>query len=284
MYRIVDARKLAPNVKLFKIEAPDIARARKAGQFAIVRLDNYGERIPLTIADSSNTDGTITVVVQEVGKTTAQMNKLETGNSILDVVGPLGKPTHIENFGTSLCVGGGIGVAVVLPIATALKQAGNTVISIIGARTKELVILEQEISAVSDEIIVTTDDGSYGEKGFVTQPLKRMLESGVKPSVIYAIGPMIMMKNVVKVTEPFNIVTYVSLNPIMVDGTGMCGCCRVTVDKQMKFSCVDGPEFDGRKVDFNELLARLGAYKPMEKCSYDKYLEHKCVRPGGKGI
>ncbi|MFC1493048.1 sulfide/dihydroorotate dehydrogenase-like FAD/NAD-binding protein [candidate division KSB1 bacterium] len=276
MYKIVKANFLTDSVKLFVIEAPDIARARKAGQFVIIRLEKDGERIPLTIADSSIEDGTITLVVQEVGKTTFMMNRLQEGDTILDVVGPLGKPTHIENFGNAVCVGGGIGVAVVMPIVKALKEAGNHVTSIMGFRNKDLVILEDEITAISDEVIITTDDGSYGEKGFVTQPLQGMLEKGVQIGVVYAIGPMIMMYNVTKVTKPFNSLTYVSLNPIMVDGTGMCGGCRVSVDSKMKFACVDGPEFDGHKVDFEELLARLSTYQSMEKAAYEKTKEKYC--------
>ncbi len=280
MYEITEARFLAENVKLFKILAPDIAKSRKAGQFVIVRIIENGERIPLTIADSSNSEGTITLVVQEVGKTTALMNSLETGDSILDVVGPLGKPTHIENFGTAVCVGGGIGVAVVMPIAKALKEAGNRVISIIGARNRDLVILEDEIRSFSDEVIVTTDDGSHGIKGFVTQPLQEMLEKQTELDIAFAIGPMIMMSNVVKVTKPFDLLTYVSLNPIMVDGTGMCGGCRVTVGNKMKFACVDGPEFNGHEVDFNELIARLGTYRSHEIEAYTKYKEEKCACKG----
>jgi len=276
MYRIIEARFLAENVKLFRIEAPEIVRARRAGQFVIVRIENNGERIPLTIADSSIKDGTITLVVQEVGKTTFIMNRLEKGDSILDVVGPLGKPTHIENFGTAVCVGGGIGLAVVLPIAKALKKAGNHVVSIMGFRSKDLLILEEEIRNVSDKVIITTDDGSYGEKGFVTQPLQRILETGQDVNIAYAISPMIMMYNVTKVTRPFDVLTYVSLYPIMVDGTGMCGGCRVTVDNKMKFACVDGPEFDGHKVDFNELIARLGTYSIKEKAAYEKVKDKHC--------
>ncbi|MFC1556781.1 sulfide/dihydroorotate dehydrogenase-like FAD/NAD-binding protein [candidate division KSB1 bacterium] len=277
MHTISETRFLAENVKLFKIEAPDIAKARKAGQFVIVRLVKNGERIPLTIADSNTEDGTITLVVQEVGKTTAIMNTFEKGDTIIDVVGPLGTPTHIDKFGTAVCVGGGIGVAVVMPIAKALKEAGNTVISIIGAREKDLVILEDDIKALSDEVIVTTDNGSYGEKGFVTQPLQRMLDEGRKIDIAFAIGPMIMMKNVAKVTEPYSITTFVSLNPVMVDGTGMCGGCRVSVGGKTKFACVDGPEFDGHEVDFDELLARLGAYKKLEQASYENYKKRHCT-------
>jgi len=277
MYTIREARFLAPNVKLFRIDAPDIARARKAGQFVIVRLVESGERIPLTIADSSSEEGTITLVVQEVGKTTALMNRMERGDTIIDVVGPLGTPTHIENFGTAVCVGGGIGVAVVMPIAHALKEAGNRVVSIIGARSRELIILEDEIRAISDETIITTDDGSYGMKGFVTQPLQNMLDEGKTVDIAFAIGPMIMMRNVAGVTKPFDVPTYVSLNPIMVDGTGMCGGCRVSVGGKMKFACVDGPEFNGHKVDFDELLARLGTYRDLEKIAYDRYRQKKCA-------
>jgi len=275
MYVITESRFLADKVKLFRIKAADIARVRKAGQFVIVRLCKEGERIPLTIADSSNEDGTITLVVQEVGKSTAMMNNMETGDKILDVVGPLGVPTHIENFGVGVCVGGGIGLAVVWPIAAALKKAGCHVISIIGARTKDLLILEDEIRAVSDELIITTDDGSYGEKGFVTQPLERIMKERKNIGVCYGIGPVIMMKNVAKVTKPFGVLTYVSLNPIMMDGTGMCGACRVSVGDETKFSCVDGPEFDGHKVDFDELMTRLDTYKKQEEIAYEKYLKNK---------
>ena len=273
MNEIVEARFLAPMVKLFKIHAPDIAKMRKAGQFVIIRLTPEGERVPLTIADSSNDDGTITLVVQEVGKSSAMLNRMEKGDKILDVVGPLGVPTHIENFGTAVCVGGGIGLAVVWPIAKALKECGNHVISIMGARSKDLMILEDEIRSVSDEVIITTDDGTYGEKGVVTQPLKRILEEGKEIGVCYGIGPVIMMKFVAKTTEPFGVLTYVSLNPIMMDGTGMCGACRVTVGEDTKFACVDGPEFNGHKVNFDELIARLATYQKQEKVAYDKYLD-----------
>ncbi|KPK88459.1 ferredoxin-NADP reductase [bacterium SM23_31] len=272
MNEIVEARFLAPKVKLLRINAPDISQSCKAGQFVIIRLRQNGERIPLTIADVSTNNGTITLIAQEVGKTTSLLNRMEAGDTILDVVGPLGRPTHIENFGTAVCVGGGIGLAVVLPIAKALKAAGNHVISIIGARTKELLILENEIKDASNEIIITTDDGSYGEKGFVTQPLQVLLNSGRKINVVFGIGPVIMMKNIAKVTKPFGVLTYVSLNPIMVDGTGMCGGCRVTIGNEMKFACVDGPEFDGHKVDFDELIARLNTYKKHEQNSYEKFL------------
>ncbi len=276
MHRIVKAEFLNDTVKRFEVEVPDIARSRKAGQFVIIRLGENGERVPLTIADSSSGAGTITLIVQEVGKTTFFMNKLEENDFIPDIVGPLGKPTHIENFGTAVCVGGGIGTAVVMPIAKALKEAGNKVISIIGFKSKDLLILENEINEISDEVIITTDDGSYGKKGFVTQPLQDMFGNCMKIGVVYAIGPMVMMHNVVMVTKPHNLLTYVSLNPIMVDGTGMCGGCRVTVDNQMKFACVDGPEFDGHKVDFEELIARLDTYKSMEKDSYSRIKEEYC--------
>ena len=275
MNEIIEARFLAPQVKLFRIYSPDIARMRKAGQFVIIRLKPEGERIPLTIADSSVSDGTITLVVQEVGKSSAILNRMEKGEEILDVVGPLGVPTHIENFGTAVCVGGGIGLAVVWPIAAALKEAGCRVISIMGARSKDLLILEDEIRAVSDELIITTDDGSYGEKGVVTQPLKKMLDEGKEVNVCYGIGPVIMMKFVAKTTEPYGILTYVSLNPIMMDGTGMCGACRVSIGNETKFACVDGPEFDGHKVNYDELIARLATYQDQEKIAYDKFLAGK---------
>ncbi|MFC1724279.1 sulfide/dihydroorotate dehydrogenase-like FAD/NAD-binding protein [candidate division KSB1 bacterium] len=275
MNEIIEARFLAPQVKLFRVYSPDIARMRKAGQFVIIRLRPEGERVPLTIADSSIEDGTITLVVQEVGKSSAMLNSMEKGDKILDVVGPLGVPTHIENFGTAVCVGGGIGLAVVWPIAAALKEAGCRVISIMGARSKDLLILEDEIRAVSDELIITTDDGSYGDKGVVTQPLKGMLEQGREINVCYGIGPVIMMKFVAKTTEPFKVLTYVSLNPIMMDGTGMCGACRVSIGDETKFACVDGPEFDGHKVNFDELIARLATYQGQEKVAYDNFLAGK---------
>ena len=275
MYRIVEARFLAENVKLFEIEAPKIAKKRKAGQFVIIRLDEHGERIPLTIADSDAEKGTITIIVQGVGKTTIALNMKNAGDTIHDVVGPLGKPSDIEYYGTAVSVGGGVGTAIAYPIAVALKQAGNYVITINGARTKDLVILEDEMKAVSDESYITTDDGSYGFHGFVTQKLQELIDQGKKIDFVLAIGPIPMMKAIADVTRPYKIKTVVSLNPIMVDGTGMCGGCRVIVGGESKFACVDGPEFDAHLVDFKNLADRNKTYRDKEKKALEEFL-HKC--------
>lgn len=275
MNKIVEARFLAPDVKLFRIEAPKIAEKRKPGQFIILRVHKNGERIPLTIADSSIKDGTITIIVQGIGKTTKHLNTLEAGDEIIDLVGPLGKPSHIENFGTAVSIGGGVGTAIAFPTAKALKEAGNHVISIIGGRTKEFVILENEMKAVCDEVYPTTDDGSYGFHGFVTQKLQQLLDEGRKIDFVLAIGPIPMMKAVADVTRPYGIQTVVSLNPIMVDGTGMCGGCRALVDDKVVFVCVDGPEFDAHKVDFSVLTKRNRMYLSQEKQSVEEF-EHKC--------
>lgn len=264
MYKIIKAEFLAPNIKRFIIEAPQIARKRKAGQFVIVRIKEKGERIPLTIADSDTVAGTITIIVQAVGKTTTELNTFKAGDSILDVVGPLGKPSHIENFGTAISIGGGVGTAIAYPIAVALKAAGNYTISIIGGRSKEFVILEEEMKKVCDEVYPTTDDGSYGFHGFVTEKLKELIDSGTKIDFVLAIGPIPMMKAVADTTRPYGIKTVVSLNPIMVDGTGMCGGCRVTVDNKTVFACVDGPEFDAHLVDFEILERRNKTYRGSE--------------------
>jgi ferredoxin--NADP+ reductase len=276
-HRIVSKKKLSENVFTAEIEAPLIAQARKPGQFVIVSKNNeYGERIPLTIADADAQRGTIRLIWQRVGKTTAEMADMSEGEQIASVVGPLGRPTHIENFGTVVCVGGGIGNAPLLPITRALKQAGNRVISIIGARTKELLILEDEFARISDEIIVTTDDGSYGRKALVTEPLREICQRSDRPAQAFVIGPAIMMKFCCKVTEEFGIPTQVSLNTIMVDGTGMCGGCRIEFDGRPKFVCVDGPEFDGHKVNFDLMIKRLEAYKKQEQTAYQKYRRHRC--------
>ncbi|MBN2424319.1 MAG: sulfide/dihydroorotate dehydrogenase-like FAD/NAD-binding protein [Calditrichaceae bacterium] len=275
MHKILEARFLAENIKLFRIEAPRIARKRKAGQFVIVRLDEHGERIPLTIADSDTGAGTITIIVQGVGKTTKALNMKERGDSIMDVVGPLGMPSHIDKFGNVVCIGGGVGTAIALPTATALKKAENYVITINGARSKNLVILENEMKAVSDESYVTTDDGSYGFHGFVTQKLQQLIDNGKKIDFVLAIGPIPMMKAVADVTRAYKIKTVVSLNPIMVDGTGMCGGCRVIVDGVSKFACVDGPEFDAHVVDFKNLADRNKMYTKNERVSL-KHFEHNC--------
>jgi ferredoxin--NADP+ reductase len=275
MYKIIEARELAENIKLFRIEAPKIAEKRKPGQFVIVRISETGERIPLTIADSSTEDGTVTIIVQAVGKTTTQLNQLKTGDLIQDVVGPLGQESHIEKFGTAVSIGGGVGTAIAYPTAVALKKAGNRVITINGARTKDLVILEDEMKAVSDEAFITTDDGSYGVHGFVTDMLQKLIDDGQKIDFVLAIGPIPMMKAVAEVTRPHNIKTVVSLNPIMIDGTGMCGGCRVTVNNETKFACVDGPEFDAHQVDFKVLIDRNRMYQEYEKASLERY-QHEC--------
>jgi ferredoxin--NADP+ reductase len=275
MYKIINARFLAEDIKLFEIEAPKIANKRLAGQFVIIRIDDQGERIPLTIADSDIKKGTITIIVQGIGKTTRHLNSLDAGDSIMDVVGPLGTPSHIEKFGTAVSIGGGVGTAIAYPTAVALKEAGNHVITINGARSKELVILEHEMKAVSDESYVTTDDGSYGFHGFVTQKLQALIDEGKKIDFVLAIGPIPMMKAVAEVTRPHNIKTVVSLNPIMVDGTGMCGGCRVIVDGESQFACVDGPEFDAHSVDFKNLTDRNKMYNDFEQNSLEKF-DHEC--------
>lgn len=275
MNKIVEARIIAPDIKLFRIEAPRIAAKRKAGQFVVVRVHDHGERIPLTIADSNTEDGTITIIVQGIGKTTKHLNTLNTGDIIRDVVGPLGKPSEIENFGTAVSIGGGVGTAIAFPTAKALKEAGNKVISILGGRTKEFVILEDEMKEFSDEVYPTTDDGSYGFHGFVTQKLQELIDEGRKLDFVLAIGPIPMMKAVADVTKPYGIKTVVSLNPIMVDGTGMCGGCRAIVDDKTVFVCVDGPEFDAHKVNFDVLTKRNKMYLSQEKQSLEVF-EHKC--------
>ncbi len=275
MYDIVEARYLSDDVKLFRILAPKIAEKRKAGQFVIIRIDEEGERIPLTIADSDVTAGTVTIIVQAVGKTTTQLNRLNTGDYVKDIVGPLGLPSEIENFGTAVSIGGGVGTAIAYPTAVALKNAGNHVISINGARTKDLVILEEEMKAVSDEAYITTDDGSYGHHGFVTDMLQKLIDDGKSIDFVLAIGPIPMMRAVADVTRTHKIKTVVSLNPIMIDGTGMCGGCRVTVGGETKFACVDGPEFDAHAVDFKNLVDRNRMYAEYEKKSLEMF-EHEC--------
>ncbi len=274
MYKILEANFIAPNIKKFVIEASKIAVKRKAGQFVIIRIKDGGERIPLTIADSDAIKGTITIIVQGIGKTTKELNSLNSGDWIMDVVGPLGKPSHIEHFGTAVSIGGGVGTAIAYPTAVALKEAGNYTIAIIGGRTKELVILEEELKQVCDEVYPTTDDGSYGFHGFVTQKLKELIENGTKIDLVLAIGPIPMMKAVAETTRPFGIKTIVSLNPVMVDGTGMCGGCRAIVDNKTVFVCVDGPEFDAHLVDFATLERRNRTYLEHEKESLHDYTCH----------
>ena len=276
MNRIVKKEKLSDIITKYVIEAPLIAKKRKAGNFIILRVMEGGERIPITIADSDPKIGTITIIVQTLGKTTKLLSTLKEDEYILDVVGPLGIPTPIEKFGRVVCIGGGVGTAEVYPIAKALKEAGNEVIGIVGARSKDLVILENEMSAACDKLYITTDNGSYGRKGFVSDQLLDLIKSGNKIDVVYAIGPIPMMKVCGSVTKPFGIKTYVSLNPIMVDGTGMCGGCRVTVGGKMKFACVDGPEFDAHQVDFDELILRNRTYIDLEKTSLQKLESHIC--------
>ena len=274
MHRIICAKFIAPGIKRFEIEAPKISQKRKAGQFVIIRINEHGERIPLTISDSDTEKGTVTIIVQGVGKTTKELNSLETGDYIQNIVGPLGKPSHIENFGTAIAIGGGVGTAIAYPTAIALKQAGNHTISIIGGRSKEFVILEDEMKAVCDEVFITTDDGSYGYHGFVTQKLQDLIEAGNKIDFVLAIGPIPMMKAVAKVTKPYGIKTVVSLNTIMVDGTGMCGGCRATVDNKTVFVCVDGPEFNAHKVDFETLERRNRTYNREEQEAHENYNCH----------
>lgn len=270
---IVEKKLLAPSIIMYNLYVPDIAKKVKAGQFVVIRCDDMAERIPLTVADFDRKKGTITIIFQEVGTSTKKLAKFEEGSSLLDVVGPLGKPSHIENFGTVVCVGGGVGVAPVLPIAKALFEAGNEVISIIGARTKDMLILEDKMKKVSTKLYVTTDDGSYGHHGFVTQVLKQVIEEKKNVALVVGIGPVVMMKAVSETTRPFNVNTVVSLNTIMVDGTGMCGCCRATIGGETKFVCVDGPEFDGHLVDFNELVLRQKMYNREERRAM---WDHEC--------
>jgi NAD(P)H-flavin reductase len=271
MFGIIYRETLATKIHLFKIEAPAIARKALAGQFVVVRIDEKGERIPLTLADWDGKEGSVTVVFMEVGATTSRLALLRAGDSIADFVGPLGVPTHIDKFGTVVCVAGGVGVAPITPIARALKEKGNKIISILGARSKDLLFWEDKLRSVSHQLIVTTDDGTYGRKGVVTEPLKELLETGKKIDRVIAIGPSIMMKFCAQTTRPFGVKTIVSLNPIMVDGTGMCGCCRVSVGGVTKFACVDGPDFDGHQVDWDLLFARQRTYLNEEKRSSEQW-------------
>lgn len=273
MYKIVDKKVMAEGtVCQLEVEAARVARKAKPGQFIVLRIDEKGERIPLTMAKKNVDKGTLTIIFQVVGKTTAHLATLEPGDALIDVIGPLGMPTHIEKYdGPVICVGGGTGVAVLYPITRGYKEAGNEVIGIIGARTKDLLILEDEMREVTDDLRITTDDGSYGHHGFVTDVLKQILEERDDVKMVVGIGPVPMMRFVCKTTEPFNVPTTVSLNPIMVDATGMCGACRVTVGGKTRFVCVDGPEFDGHQVDFDELTLRLRMYVEEEKKSYELF-------------
>ncbi|MGO9379158.1 MAG: sulfide/dihydroorotate dehydrogenase-like FAD/NAD-binding protein [Dissulfurispiraceae bacterium] len=286
-YKILSKEILSDVTKLMVVEVPQVAAKAKAGQFVIVRIDEKGERIPLTIADYDRKAGTITIIFQEVGKSTMQMGALNPGDMLATFAGPLGHATEIKNYGTVACIGGGVGIAPIYPITRSLKEAGNRVISIIGARTKDLLFWEDKMRAVSDELIICTDDGSYGRKCLVTDPLREMLESKKENiAQVWAIGPAIMMKFVAATTKPFSTPTVVSLNTIMIDGTGMCGGCRVPLTDGAQFVCVDGPEFDGHKVDWNSLMSRLSFYKEEEKFAVDQY-KHKCnldaaLEKGGK--
>lgn len=278
MAKIISKNNLAPDVYEFVVDSPLVAHKCQPGQFVIIRTDEYSERIPLTIADFDRNKGTLTLIVQAVGNTTKHLcSQFDKDDDILDIAGPLGQPSEMGNFGTVVVVGGGIGVAPVYPIARAYHELGNKVISIIGARDKNLVIWENKMAAISDELILTTDNGSIGRKGFVTEPLKEMLEAGTEINLVLAIGPVVMMKNVAAVTKPFNVKTTASLNTIMVDGTGMCGGCRVMVDGENKFACVDGPEFDAHKVDFANLIMRQQMYKNQEAMEYSCGGHCKCV-------
>ncbi|OAT86528.1 sulfide/dihydroorotate dehydrogenase-like FAD/NAD-binding protein [Desulfotomaculum copahuensis] len=283
MFKILEKRVFSPIIKEMVIEAPRVAKKCQPGQFVILRIDDAGERIPLTIADFDREKGTITIVYQEVGKTTKQLGAMEAGDYLKDFVGPLGTPSHIENFGTVICVGGGVGVAPVFPIARALKEAGNHVIGIMGSRTKELMFWEDKMREACTELFVTTDDGSYVRKGFVTDVLKEIIEERGKENIamVLAIGPQPMMRACCNVTKEYGVKTIVSLNALMVDGTGMCGCCRVTVGGKTRFVCVDGPEFDGHEVDFAELARRGATFRAEEQ----RAMEHhtcQCGCGGGK--
>jgi len=276
VYKILEKKVLSDVTKLMVVEAPQVARKAKPGQFVIVRIDEPGERIPLTIADFDRDAGTITLIFQEVGKSTMQMGTLKPGDELITVAGPLGHPTEIEKYGTVVMVGGGVGIAPTFPIARALKEAGNTVISIIGARNKSLLFWEDPMRTVSDELIICTDDGSYGRKAVVTEPLKELLDARKGAIVrVWAIGPAVMMKFVAIATKPYNVKTIVSLNTIMIDGTGMCGGCRVVLDEGAQFVCVDGPEFDAHKVNWDILLSRLRFYGEQERLAVERW-KHQC--------
>jgi len=276
MFRILDTRQLASDVKWFRIEAPLVAKHRQPGQFVILRLVDGGERIPLTMADADAKAGTIELIVKAIGKTTKMLFAKNQGDTILDVMGPLGHPTEIHKVGHAVLVGGGVGTAVIYPLAKALRDVGCYVSAITGGRTQELVVLEEELKRVSDAVYATTDDGSYGFKGTVADKLRELIADQAKPiGAVYCAGPVPMMRAIAELTRPLGIKTIVSLNPIMVDGTGMCGGCRVTIAGKTKFACVDGPEFDGHEVDYAELWDRLSAYRAQEKTALDRY-EHEC--------
>ena len=271
MFKILHAQFIAPGIKRFVLQAPRIARKQRPGQFVIIRVNETGERIPLTIEKSDSEKGTVNLVVQSIGKTTHLLNSLETGDSIANIVGPLGKPSQVEKFGTAVVIGGGVGTAMAYPTAAALKHKGNRVITIIGGRNKDLIILEPEMREVSDTVFVTTDDGSYSDKGLVTDKLRQLIENGTRIDLVLAVGPIPMMRAVAEMTRKEHIKTMVSLNPIMIDGTGMCGGCRVLVEGRSEFACVDGPEFDAHRVDFAVLVQRNAMYREAEKRSMEEY-------------
>lgn len=278
MVKILKKEILAPAIKRIELDAPEIARKARPGQFVVLRIHEEGERIPLTIADARPDDGVLVIVFQEVGKSTMHLGLLDAGDSIMDLIGPLGRPTEIERFGTVVCVAGGVGTPEIYPVARALHQAGNRVIGIIGFRNRELVVMESEMRRVVDELIVCTDDGSYGNRGLVTDMLQQVIDRGEKIDRCFAVGPVIMMKMVSLLTKKYAIPTIVSLNPIMLDATGMCGVCRVEVDGETRFACVDGPEFDGHKVNFDLLMARLKTYVHEEQQAVELFRQ---VHAGG---
>jgi ferredoxin--NADP+ reductase len=276
-HKITTTKELAPKIKLIEIEAPEIAAKAKAGQFVILRLDETGERIPLTIVDWNKKEGTIVLIFLETGVSTERLGMLKKEDTIMDVVGPLGKPSEIKKYQLLCVIGGGVGTAAAYPIARAFKEAGSRVISIVGAKSADMLILEDEMHEVSDELHISTDDGTKGQKGFVSDVLKRLMDEGYKFDVVYAIGPTVMMRAVAETTRPYKIKTIVSLNPIMVDGMGMCGACRVTVGGVTKFGCVDGPEFDGHQVDFGELLKRQRVYTSEEQMALQLLHQKGCT-------
>ncbi len=271
MYEIAGRRQLVPGIVSMTVRAADIARAHRPGQFVILRIDEAGERIPLTVADKDADAGTITLIFQEVGKTTCQLARMSPGSALQDLAGPLGKPTEICNFGTTVSIGGGIGIPLLYPITRGFYETGNYVISILGARTRDLLVLEEEMRAISHVTKICTDDGSYGVHGFVTEELKRMLEAGERIDRVMGVGPVPMMKALCDLTRPYGVKTIVSLNPIMVDGTGMCGACRCEVGGETLYACVDGPEFDGHQVNFDLLTKRIAMYKGQERVSLDQF-------------
>lgn len=270
MYKIIKKKELNPTVTLMEIDAPLVAKKAEPGQFIILRVDDEGERIPLTVADFDRQAGTVTIIFQIVGSTTEKLNHLNEGDEIKDFVGPLGVPTHTEGLKKVAVVGGGVGCAIAYPVAKKLHNSGCEVHSVVGFRNKDLLILEDEFKAVSDKYVVMTDDGSYGEKGLVTDALKKLIESGEKYDEVIAIGPLVMMKFVCRLTKEYDIKTMVSMNPIMIDGTGMCGGCRLSVGGETKFACVDGPDFDGHLVDFDEAIERSNMYKDFERQRYEE--------------